>query len=59
MVKNYFLFAYNITKKCINVLHFMNLYILYKIICIALKKCQKNKIEDIKYSVAQPVFYIL
>lgn len=49
MVKGYFTFIYNVAKKCVDILHFMGLCVLYKIICIALKKNAKEvelKIRD-------------
>ena len=49
MIKSCFPFAYNVAKKCVDVLHSMVFFVLYKTICVALKKNAKGlelKIQD-------------
>lgn len=45
IVKDHFTFIYNITKKYINILHFIDFYILYKMICIPLKNAKEVKLK--------------
>lgn len=52
MVKSYFIFVYNVTKRYVDNLHFMDLYILYMTICVALKENSnevKLKIQNMVY----------
>lgn len=53
MIKSHFTFIYNIVKRYINILYFIIFYILYKIICIVLKKkYQKSRTENTRYDIA-------
>lgn len=59
MLKGYFTFAYNVAKRCVDVLHSMGLCVSYETICIALKENAEEvelKIQDMVW--AQPVFYM-
>lgn len=53
MVKDYFTFAYNVTKRCINVLHSMGFYVSYETIQVAFKENTK----EIKIKIQNIVWY--
>lgn len=54
--KSHFIFIYNVTNKCLDVLHSIGLCVLYRTICVTLKKNAKR--INMRYSLAQSVFYI-
>lgn len=50
MVKGHFTFAYNVAKRCVDVLHSMDLCMPYETIRVTLKKCQRSRAEDTRHS---------
>lgn len=51
MLKGYFIFAYNVIKRYIDVLYSISLCVSYKTIQVALKKFQRSRVKDIRHDI--------
>lgn len=58
MIKSHFTFAYNVVKRCVNILHFISLCVLYKIIYTVLKENAKEVKLKIKNMIWHNRFFI-